>query len=218
MKSVLSLKQPNWQPSCFGLPVRSIRTILARLLAHRAKEICPSFRTASPKPSDWEFEDVGLNASIRQSYLWCRLILIKLNFYFTLTWLQIFDESDAKNQEIRKCPSHTHMTPLKCRCIKGWGHVRDIYYPSRLPHFFLFEPSRQVSVSLLSLCNVSECDPKCEGNVRDFRSPSRPSNALHIRVWSLWCEYVRVKMTFPDLGWRLATSNYIMSCFAMTQR
>ena len=63
----------------------------------QAKEICPSFRTASPKPSDWEFEYVGLNASIRQSYLWCRLILIKLNFYFTLTWLQIFDESDAKN-------------------------------------------------------------------------------------------------------------------------
>ena len=24
-----------------------------------------SFRTASPKPSDWEFEYVGLNASIR---------------------------------------------------------------------------------------------------------------------------------------------------------
>ena len=34
-----------------------------------------SFRTMSPKPSDWEFGYVGLNASLRQFYLWCRLTL-----------------------------------------------------------------------------------------------------------------------------------------------
>jgi len=78
------------------------------------------------------------------------------------------------------------MTPLKGRCIKGWWHVRDIRSPSRLPHFFIFEPSRQ--------CNGRERDLKCEGNVRDIADPSRPSNALHIRAWGLSCEYVRVKL------------------------
>jgi len=98
------------------------------------------------------------------------------------------------------------MTPLKGRCTKGWGHVRDIHSPSRLPHFFLFEHSRQVGISVLTLCNVSGCDPKCEGNVRDFCSPSRPSNALYIRVWSLSCEYVRVKTTVkPNQERQIAT-------------
>ena len=48
----------------------------------------------------------------------------------------------AKNQGIRKCPSHTHITPFKGRCIKDWGHVRDIRSPSRLPHIFGARHSR----------------------------------------------------------------------------
>ena len=45
----------------------------------------------------------------------------------------------------------------------------------------------------MSLCDRSECDPKCEGNVRDIVDPSRPSNAQHIMVWGLWREDVRLK-------------------------
>jgi hypothetical protein len=48
--------------------------------------------------------------------------------------------------------------------------------------FSLTSPSLFSFRALTSLCDVSECDPKCEGNVRDIAYPSRPSNALYIRV------------------------------------
>ena len=57
-----------------------------------------------------------------------------------LRWLRLSNDSDAKNQGSRKCPSHTHMTHLKGRFAKGWGHVRDKQCPSRLPHFFSSSP------------------------------------------------------------------------------
>ena len=53
---------------------------------------------------------------------------------------------------------------------------------------------------------MSECDLKCEGNVRDIRPPSRPSNALCIRVSGLSCECVRVKTTVkPNQERQIAT-------------
>ena len=53
-----------------------------------------------------------------------------------LRWLRLSNDSDAKNHGIQKCPSLIHMPPPKGRCAKGWGHVRDIRSPSRLPHVF----------------------------------------------------------------------------------
>jgi hypothetical protein len=58
---------------------------------------------------------------------------------------------------------------------KGLRHVRDI-------HFSLPSPSLFSLCALISLCDGNECGPKREGNVRDIHSPSRPSNALCIRV------------------------------------
>ena len=158
----------------YGLPVRSLRT-------------------TSPKPTDWEFELIGLNASIRQSYLWCRLI--RLNVIFILRWIGLEKIGNSKMSLIY---SHdTSQMPM----YKGLKAREGYSFSLTSPSLFFFEHSRQVSISVLPLSNVSECDPKCEGNVRDIRSPSRPSNALYIRAWWTLCEYVRVKMTFPDLGW-----------------
>ena len=78
------------------------------------------------------------------------------------------------------------MTGLKGRCTKGWRRVRDVGSPS------LFSLR-----ALIPFWDGSMCDPKCEGSVRDIYSPSRPSNALYIRVWMARCEYVRVKSRIP---------------------
>ena len=86
--------------------------------------LSPSLRTQSPKPADWEFEAVGLNTS---------------------HW---YHHKREKKEEFRKCPSHFHIAGLKGRCTKGWGHVRDIGSPSRLPHIFAFEPSHHFLVEL----------------------------------------------------------------------
>jgi len=74
------------------------------------------------------------------------------------------------------------------------GHSFSLTSPS----LFRLEPSL--------FCDGSECDPKCEGKVRDIWSPSRPSNALCIRVWGLRCEKVRailnaVKKGANRCGW-----------------
>lgn len=70
----------------------------------------------------------------------------------------------------------------------------------------LTSPSLFYLRALTLICDRSECDPKCEGNVRDFCSPSRASNALCIRVSGLSCEYVRVKTTVkPNQERQIAT-------------
>ena len=51
------------------------------------------------------------------------------------------------------------------------GHSFSITSPS----LFRFEPSL--------FCDGSECDPKCEGKVRDNRSSLTSTNALYIRGW-----------------------------------
>ena len=56
---------------------------------------------------------------------------------------------------------------------KGLRHVRDI-------RFSLTSPSHFSLRALPSYENVSEWDPKSEGNVRVNGLPSRPSNALYI--------------------------------------
>ena len=47
--------------------------------------------------------------------------------------------------------------------------------------FSLTSPSLFLLRALTPFCNVSECDPKCEGKVRDIAYPSRVSNALYKR-------------------------------------
>ena len=47
--------------------------------------------------------------------------------------------------------------------------------------FSLTSPSLFSLRALTSLIEVSECDLKCEGNVRVNGLPSHPSNALYIR-------------------------------------
>ena len=47
--------------------------------------------------------------------------------------------------------------------------------------FSLTSPSRFLLRALTAFCDRYECDPKCEGKVRDIEFPSRVSNALCIR-------------------------------------
>ena len=65
--------------------------------------------------------------------------------------------------------------------------------PREGKRFSLTSPSLFSLRALTSCRDGSECDPKCEGKVREIRLPSRPSNVLCIRGWDLWCEKVRVK-------------------------
>ena len=60
---VSSPKQPNWQPGCFGLPVRSIWTILAMLLAHRETTSKGDLSVLS----DCESEAFGLGVWVRRT-------------------------------------------------------------------------------------------------------------------------------------------------------
>ena len=48
--------------------------------------------------------------------------------------------------------------------------------------FSLTSPSLFSFRALTTLIKVNECDSKCEGKVRVIHSPSRPTNALCIRV------------------------------------
>ena len=86
-----------------------------------------------------------------------------------------------KSETLKMSLTYSH-DPSQMPMYKGLRAREGYSFSLTSPSLFLFEPSRQVSISVLTLCDVSEWDPKCEGNVRDIRSPSRPSNALYIRV------------------------------------
>ena len=138
-------------------------------LWHTKRQISPSLRTDSPKPSDWQFAGVGLTTGIG-----CRLVLVASGYEMALR---------AEIKSFSKLPSLPHVTPRKPLCTKGWSHVRDVRSPSRLPHIF--------SWALPFTAKVRVRDQKREGNVRVNGLLSRPSNALYISLRGLLREYVR---------------------------
>ena len=91
----------------------------------------PSRRTGSSIVTDCQSEAVGLIVIINRTGCesWMRQ-------------MRVLDEANANSwwganiRWIWKSPSLPPFMPLKCRCIKGWRHGREIRLHSRFPPVF----------------------------------------------------------------------------------
>ena len=67
-------------------------------------------------------------------FYWSQVRLNRFQMHLNEFQMHLTLPCNVKKYGMRKCASHTHMTPLKGRCTKGLRHVRDIRSPSRPPH------------------------------------------------------------------------------------
>ena len=101
----------------------------------------------------------------------------------TTDWARAFDVAIAN----KRCAGFKKTTHSKMSLTFSYHRPQTPMYKGLRARegkrFSLTSPSLFSLRALTSCSQVSECDPKCEGNVRDNRSSLTSINALYIRVW-----------------------------------